>query len=120
VLWGACRTAAPFFREDLKRARGTIAGTVQGPEGIAPPEGRLVEAVELRSGRRYSTHTNATGAFSFLIPPGRYRIDVVLRRGEAVVRRPESIEVQAGGIVTDAVFVLGGAGVAHSLGPRQF
>jgi hypothetical protein len=101
-------------------ARGTIAGRVQGPEGIAPPRGRLVEAVEILSGRRYSTHTNATGAFSFLIPPGRYRIDVVLRRGEAVVRRPEPIENKAGGVVTDAAFVLGGAGVAHALGPRRF
>jgi hypothetical protein len=97
--------------EDVK-ARGTVAGTVSGPEDIGPIAERQVVAIELASGMRHTTKTNGTGAFSLLLPPGRYQLEVILCQGEAVVRAPSVITLGPGDLVDDADIILGGAGVA--------
>lgn len=110
VLAGtACRSLPPGPIDT--EARGTLAGGVRGPEGVAPVENRLVEAVEVDTGYRESTKTNVLGEFSLLLPPGRYRIEVALAPGEAVVEEPGVIELGPSELVPHADVVLGGAGV---------
>jgi len=105
----ACQTLAPVPLD--AQARGTVAGTVRGPEGVAPVANRLVEDVEVEPGRRVSAKTNAAGSYSILVPPGRYRIEVTLGPGEAVVSGPGFVDVAPSELVAQVNVVLGGAGV---------
>jgi hypothetical protein len=59
-----------------------------GALGSGPVAGRLVSAVELGTGARYSTTTYVTGGFTLLVPPGRYRLEVALARAERVAEGP--------------------------------
>jgi Carboxypeptidase regulatory-like domain len=90
----ACRTGKPLWdsSHDNDNAPGTIAGIVSeaGGERLS---GRRVYAVHLGTGERYSAVTNVTGGFSIPVPPGKYRLEVVLNEGETVVRRPGVIDI---------------------------
>jgi hypothetical protein len=108
-----CRSVAIPPAEEAPAVEGTLAGTVRGPEGVAPPPGRAVEAVEVDTGARYVTETGATGGFSLMVPPGRYRIEVTLVPGEEVVEGPEVVTIEAGELADDQDVVLGGAGVVR-------
>jgi hypothetical protein len=94
-------------------ARGTLAGSVFGPEGVAPVEGRLVEAVEVDTGFRYGTKTNAAGGFSLMLPPGRYRLEVVLAPGESIIEDPGVVTLEPSQLAHDQDVTLGGAGVVE-------
>jgi hypothetical protein len=108
-----CRSGAVLDPGENPSARGTIAGTVRGPEGVAPAEGRLVEAVEVQSGLRYGTTTNPAGGFSLMVPPGRYRLEVALTPPESIIKEPGVITVEPSGLVDEQDVVLGGAGVVE-------
>lgn len=103
-----CRSATPI---EAPAARGTLAGTVRGPEGVAPVEGRLVEAVDVESGRRYGTKTNTVGGFSLMLPAGRYRLEVALGPGERVLESPGVVVLGASELARDQDVILAGAGV---------
>jgi hypothetical protein len=107
----ACRPVAIPPGGEFPTAEGTLAGTVRGPEGIAPPPGRQVEAVNVDTEARYATETGVTGGFSVMVPPGRYRIEVTLVPGEEVIRDPGVVAVESGGLADGKDVVLGGAGV---------
>jgi hypothetical protein len=109
----ACRSGAVLDAGGDPSARGTIAGAVRGPEGVAPVEGRLVEAVEVQSGLRYRTTTNPAGGFSLMVPPGRYRLEVTLTPPESVLKEPGIITVEPSGLVDEQDVVLAGAGVVE-------
>jgi hypothetical protein len=110
VVGAAACSSLPLDSVDPS-ARGTVTGAVHGPDGIDPVKGRLVEAVELESGRRVHTETNAFGEYTLLLPPGQYRIEVVLGPGEGVVKDPGVVRMRPGELVAHADVVLGGAGV---------
>jgi hypothetical protein len=108
-LLPACRTAEPVvdFEADRVEGRGTITGTVRGPEDGSPLASRRVEAVEQTTNRRYAVETNATGGFTFLIPPGTYRLEVALVPGETVLSEPGPIELGSGDIDSHKEIVVG-------------
>jgi Carboxypeptidase regulatory-like domain len=108
----ACRSGSPSGQGPNSASdKGSLSGTVRGPQGADPAADRLVEAVEVKTGRRYSTVTNVVGGFTLLLRPGTYRLTVTLARGEAVVTQPEPVAITADATVTGIDFVLGGAGV---------
>lgn len=119
VLWLAflvlllmgCRTAAPPADVAGAPPRATVAGKVTGPLGSGPVAGRLVSAVEVTTGARYSAKTHLSGGFTLLVPPGRYRLEVALARAERVAEGPGTLDLAPGDFVRDADFVLGGAGL---------
>ena len=78
---GACRQGKPVFDPGPgpARADGTISGTVRGPGGTSPIEGRTVEAINVETGARERAITSNTGGFTFKLKPGKYRVEVVLR-----------------------------------------
>ena len=93
--------------DDDETAEGTIAGTLQLPEGGDRIPGRRVEAVSLRSGERYSAVTNVTGGFSIQVPPGDYRLDVELRDGESLLKEPGTVRVNMSDLDADIVLEVG-------------
>jgi hypothetical protein len=101
-----------------QRARGTLSGTVTGPDETLPVAGRLVEAVDVTTGARFSTTTDRAGGYSILLPAGTYRIEVALGRDEAVAKKPPLVEIGPGQVRTGIDVIFGGAGVVESPSPR--
>jgi hypothetical protein len=94
----------PSRRQD---APGTISGTVRGPEDAAAIEGRVVEVENVANGERQRTTTNSAGGFTFKVAPGRYRVHLVLRDGERIVKAPGEMQVNTSDVDAHADFVIG-------------
>jgi hypothetical protein len=107
-----CRSGIPISDRTAPPAhsRGTISGTVHGPDRGAPARRRDIRAIDATTGRRYNTRANDVGDYTFLLPPGRYRIEASLRRGEVVAQQPDTISLAAGDIKADVDIVLARAG----------
>jgi hypothetical protein len=117
LLIAGCRQGVPVIdtAPQPQQADGTISGTVRGPEGTSPIDGRTVEVVNLDTGARQRTTTNNTGGFTFKVPPGRYQVNLTLRDGETIVKRPGIMSVNRSDVDAHADFVLG---VARAARPR--
>jgi hypothetical protein len=114
----ACRQGVPVIdtTPGPPQADGTISGTVRGPAGSSAIDGRLVAVVNVDSGERQQTTTNSAGGFSFKVKPGKYRVELALRDGEVLVKRPSVIDVNRSDVDAHADFVLG---VSRVLRPRS-
>lgn len=117
LLFAGCRQGVPVIDTAPRpqQADGTISGTVRGPEGTSPIDGRTVEVVNLETGARQRTTTNNAGGFTFKVPPGRYQVELTLREGEVIVKRPGVMSVNRSDVDAHADFVLG---VARTARPR--
>lgn len=119
LLTGACRRGVPAVDLGPKPpdAKGTITGIVRGPEGTSPMTGRTVEVINTATGERRSVQTGANGGFTILLPAGKYRLELPLREGEAVVKRPGIIDLDKGDIDSHIEFILSVVRVARPRGP---
>ena len=88
-------------------ADGTISGIVRGPEGTSPIDGRSVEVINIDTGERQRATTNNTGGFTFKVKPGKYRIELTLLDGEALLKKPNVIQVNRSDVDAHANFVVG-------------
>lgn len=111
----ACRQGRPLIDTSPRPVQvdGTISGTVRGPEGTSPIEGRQVAVVNVETGERQQTVTSNTGGFTFKVKPGKYRVELTVRDGETIVKRPDVIDVNRSDVDSDADFVLGSSGVSR-------
>ena len=98
-------------------AQGTISGTIRGPEGTTPVDGRIVDVINLTTNHRRRVTTDETGGFSVTLAPGDYRMVLVLREGEAIVREPGVIHVDGSDVDADADFVIGTGRISRPRGP---
>jgi hypothetical protein len=88
------------------RVRATISGTLHEPDAVGAVARRDVVAVNTDTGRTFHTRTNRSGAYTFLVPAGTYRLDVVLRGKEVLSTRPSPIAVENGDIKADEDLVI--------------
>jgi hypothetical protein len=96
VLAAGCRGAVVTTDPGLN-AGGTIAGIVRATGGSVPLVTRKVTAIHEPSGARYETTTGVNGGYTIKVPhEGRYRIEVELRDGEAVAKRPDDTQINNG------------------------
>lgn len=111
----ACRRGHPVLDTSPKplQADGTISGTVRGPEGTSPIEGRNVEVVNVETGERQRAVTSNTGGFTFKVKPGKYRIELTLHDGETLVKRPGVIDVNRSDVDASADFIIGAAAISR-------
>jgi len=72
---------------------GTIAGVVTTADPLVAVPGRKVTAIETTTGARYEATTAANGGYTIRVPEGRYRLDVELRAGETLAKRPDEARV---------------------------
>ena len=100
------------------QADGTISGTVRGPEGTSPVEGRTVEVENVDTGERRRTSTNNAGGFTFKLPPGKYRVTLTLLAGEALLRQPGVLKLDRSDVDAFADFVIGSPRVSRPRSPR--
>jgi hypothetical protein len=115
LSFAACRPGTPVIDLGPKpvEADGTISGTVRGPEGTSALDGRNVEVINVATGERQRTATNNAGGFTFKVKPGKYRVELTLRDGETLVKRPDVIEVHRSDVDAHADFVVGTSHVAR-------
>ena len=115
---GACgRGARDIDTRPAAAEPSTITGTVRGPEGRNPIDGRTVELVNIDSGERLRGSTNTAGGFSFRAKPGKYRVVLALRDGESLLREPGILELNPTDAAVHADFVLGNVRVSRPRGP---
>lgn len=88
LVLAACRTGVPVIDANPGPASvsGTITGTISSEDGKTGIEGRKVTAVNVDTGDRISAVTSSTGGYTLKVPPARYRIEVELAAGEAIVK----------------------------------
>lgn len=125
VIWllaavAGCRPGQAVFdpTPGPDRADGTISGPVRGPDDTTAIEGRIVEVINLETGERQKVATNNAGGFTFKVKPGRYRVTLVLRAGEVLVKQPPVIEVNRSDVDAFADFVLGSSRITRPRAPR--
>jgi hypothetical protein len=91
----------------------TISGTVRGPEGTTPIDGRIIDIVNVATLDRQRIVTNEAGGFSVRLQPGDYRVELKLREGEALVRQPGVIHLNRSDADAQADFVIGTSRVSR-------
>jgi len=96
LLTAACHPG-PVFNTGTQSVGGTISGTVRATGGTVPLGGRKVTAVNVATGARYDTTTSTPGGgYTIKVPEGTYRLEVELRDGEALARRPGETHINNG------------------------
>jgi len=110
-----CRPGTPVIDTGPKpvQADGTISGTVRGPEGTTPFNGRAVEVVNVDTGARQRVLTNSAGGFTFKVKPGKYRVELTLHEGETIVKGPGVLDVNRSDVDSNADFVIGASTIAR-------
>ena len=110
VLIVGCRRGVPVLDTGARplHAEGTISGTVQGPESVMAIEGRVVEVTNLDTRERQRVITNRAGGFTCKVKPGKYRVELTLRDGESLVKRPGVTNVNRSDVDAHADFIIGG------------
>ena len=94
-----------------------LAGTVRGSDATALVSGRTVAVVNVATGETRTTETGATGGFAIELPAGTYRVELALRDGETVVKRPDVVLLNHGGPDSHIEFVVAPATLARPRGP---
>jgi carboxypeptidase family protein len=116
-LAGCRRGMAVDTAPQLAPANGLLRGTIRGSERSIPLDGRTVEVVNVATGQRQRATTSDTGGFSMRLAPGKYRVDLLLRDGESVVKRPGIIVLDATDPDPRADFVVGTGRLSRPRGP---
>jgi len=109
VATPACRQGIPVIdtTPGPAQADGTISGTVRGPDGTSPIDGRIVQVINVDTDERQQVTTNSAGGFTFKVKPGKYQVQLTLRAGEVLVKKPSLIKVHRSDVDAHADFVLG-------------
>jgi hypothetical protein len=117
---GACRQGVPAVDLGPKppNARGTITGIVRGTEEKSGIAGRTVEIVNVATGEKHTATTTTNGGFTIELPKGTYRLELQIRPGETIVKRPDVVNLDRGDIDSHIEFVVSGARTAHRPGYR--
>jgi Carboxypeptidase regulatory-like domain len=91
---------------------GTIAGIVTTADSAIAVPGRKVSAIDATSGAHFESTTAANGGYTIKVPEGTYRIEIELRPGESLAKRPEQTHINNGDLDPHRDFVVTAA-------PRQ-
>jgi hypothetical protein len=108
ILAAACRPGVPVV--DPSERPPSLDGTVSGHLATTSGDrvaGRKIELVEISTGSRHSVTTDANGAFTVKVPPGKYRLDVELQSGERVERAPKEIDINKSDLDSSLEIVIG-------------
>jgi hypothetical protein len=91
---------------DNQNVGGTISGIVRSASGDTPLPGRKVTIVNVESGEKLETSTATNGGYTIKVPRGHYRLDVELRAGEALSRRPDDVHITTSDMDAGRNFVI--------------
>jgi hypothetical protein len=86
---------------------GTIAGIVT--DGAVALSGRKVTAIEESTGARIEATTASNGGYTMKVPTGKYRLELELRTGETLLKRPDVTQVNVSDLDPRRDFVVSNA-----------
>jgi Carboxypeptidase regulatory-like domain len=114
-LASACKPGVPVVdpSPEPPTQNGTIAGSVSGPQGSAPAENRIVRAIALDTGQVYEARTASTGGYTIEVPPGRYKMELVILPTEKLLKQPGEIRINKSDLDPGRDFVIVGGGPGH-------
>ena len=69
--------------------------------------------INVDTGERERGVTNNAGGFSFKLKPGKYRVEVALLHGEAIVKKPGVIDLNRSDVDAHADFVISSTRVRY-------
>ena len=119
LLGAGCKPGVPVVDMGPRPpdARGTLTGMVRGPEGTSAIGARTVEIFNTATGEKHTTTTSETGGFTIQLPAGKYRLELPLKDGETIAKRPGIIDLARGDIDSHVEFVLSASRVNRSHSP---
>ena len=105
LLGAACRRGVPVVDPGPRPPTqdGTISGRLMTPGDASRLSGRRVEVVNIQNGDSRSVSTASDGGFTVKVPPGKYRLKIELHPGEAIVRGPDTIDINPSDLDSDIV-----------------
>jgi hypothetical protein len=108
LLAVACAPRGPVVDTGAKppEVGGTIAGIVSADGGAVSLTGRKVTAINQTTGARFEATTATDGGYTIKVPTGTYRIEVELRGGETLAKRPDPTQVNTGDLDPDRNFLV--------------
>jgi hypothetical protein len=96
----------PVVNTSPAQVGGTIAGIVKTADNAVAVPGRKVTVTETTTGERHETTTAANGGYTIQVPAGTYRIEVELRPGETLAKKPDDTHVGNADLDTTRDFVI--------------
>jgi len=96
-------------------AGGTIAGVVSAADSAVAVPGRTVTAIDVRTGSRHTATTAANGGYTIKVPEGTYRLEIELRSGEKLAKKPDDTRINNGDLDPGRDFTI----TVGSLDPRS-
>jgi Carboxypeptidase regulatory-like domain len=106
VALSACHPGPVVDTTPRPSVGGTIAGIVTTADSTVAVPGRKVTAIEVSSGSRYEATTGVNGGYTIKVPQGTYRIEIELRGGEALAKRPDQTHINNGDLDPGRDFVI--------------
>jgi hypothetical protein len=89
----ACHPGQPLAGGVKQPAQSTISGTVSAVDKSVPITGRKVVLTETTTNAHFDTTTAANGGYTIQVPHGTYRIELELRPGETLEKRPAEVHI---------------------------
>jgi len=91
----ACHPTA-VVNGDPQQVGATIAGIVRATDGSMALTTRRVTVVNTKTGQKFDGTTGPNGGYTIKVPEGTYHIDVEVRDGEMVAKKPDDTQVNNG------------------------
>ena len=104
----------PIIGAKSVSAGGTIAGIVSTTDSAVAVPGRTVTAINVRTGSRHTATTAGNGGYTIKVPEGTYRLEIELRSGQKLTKKPDDTSVNNGDLDPGRDFTIS----AGSLAPR--
>jgi hypothetical protein len=102
----ACHPGPVIETTPTASAGGTIAGLVSTVDSTVAVPGRKVTAVEVSKGSRFDATTATNGGYTIKVPQGTYHLEIELRGGESLAKRPDDTQVNNGDVDPGRDFVI--------------
>jgi hypothetical protein len=106
IAAAACHPGPVIGGNNQPSVGGTIAGVVTASDRSVPLPGRKVTAIDVQHGSHYEATTAANGGYTIKVPEGDYRIEIELRAGETIVKRPDQTHINNSDLDSGRDFVL--------------
>jgi hypothetical protein len=105
-LFAGCHHGLIYDPGPKPSVGGTIAGIAMTTDETVRLPGRKISAIEVTTGSRYDSTTASNGGYTIKVPEGRYRLEIELRAGEALAKRPDQTRVNNGDLDPGRDFVV--------------
>jgi hypothetical protein len=96
----------PVINTNPLSVGGTIAGIVSASDATVAVPGRKITITEVTTHKTYDSTTATDGGYTIQVPQGTYNIDVELRPGETLSKRPEHTRITNGDLDSGRDFVI--------------